>query len=112
MITVIMKKRKNQYLGFVTSGHAEYDDPGRDIICSAVSILVLNTVNSIELLTSQAIAEEKSNAEDGFVSFSLAEPIIPEAQLFLESLKLGIEGIAGTYNTKKKLYVSLKIEEV
>ena len=35
-------------VGFQTEGHAEYADPGEDIICAAVSVLVINTINSIE----------------------------------------------------------------
>lgn len=37
--------------GFDISGHAGLADSGYDIICSAVSALAINTVNSIENLT-------------------------------------------------------------
>ena len=33
------------------SGHAGYDDIGKDIVCAAVSVLVINTLNSIERFT-------------------------------------------------------------
>ncbi len=42
MIKVILKKNE-----IVISGHAGYDDKGKDIVCSAVSSSVLTSVNGI-----------------------------------------------------------------
>ena len=40
MIDVVIYQNSNsEYIGFKTDGHAEYDDPGQDIVCSAVSAL-------------------------------------------------------------------------
>ena len=33
------------YRGFSVSGHAGYENAGKDIICASVSALVINTVN-------------------------------------------------------------------
>ena len=52
MVTVVIKKNENgSYSGFTCSGHADFDEAGYDIVCSAISILVLNTINSIATLT-------------------------------------------------------------
>ena len=32
------------YTGFDVSGHAEFSDPGKDVVCAAVSMLVINTM--------------------------------------------------------------------
>ena len=40
--------------GFDTSGHAGYAKQGEDIICAAISALVINAVNSIEEFTEDA----------------------------------------------------------
>ncbi len=40
MITVNFYKN-----GFVASGHAEYDDYGRDIVCAAVSAITVGALN-------------------------------------------------------------------
>ncbi len=42
MIKVVIKKNE-----IVISGHAEYDEKGKDIVCAAVSSTVLTTVNAI-----------------------------------------------------------------
>ena len=39
------------YFGFSMTGHAEYADPGEDILCAAVSALAFNTANAIAALT-------------------------------------------------------------
>ena len=44
-------------------GHAGFDQSGRDIVCAAISILVINTINSIEELAAEKIivdADEKA----------------------------------------------------
>jgi uncharacterized protein YsxB (DUF464 family) len=38
-----------RYYGFHVSGHAGYDDPGKDIVCSAVSAMTMLVVNTIEV---------------------------------------------------------------
>ena len=38
-------------MGFDVSGHAGYSEAGSDIVCAAVSALVINAVNSIEKFT-------------------------------------------------------------
>ena len=48
MITITVKKRNGNYLEFVSKGHAGYAEEGQDIVCAAVSVLVINTVNSLE----------------------------------------------------------------
>ena len=46
----VYKTMRHEYAGFDMSGHAGYDDIGKDIVCAAVSVLVINTLNSIEVL--------------------------------------------------------------
>ena len=43
MITITVKKRNGNYLEFVSKGHAGYAEEGQDIVCAAVSVLVINT---------------------------------------------------------------------
>ncbi len=49
MITMtVFRSDTGIYQGFLCSGHAGFARAGRDIVCAAVSVLVINTVNSIE----------------------------------------------------------------
>ena len=47
----IYKSTNGGIVGFRSAGHAGYAEEGSDIICSAVSILTFNTINSIEKFT-------------------------------------------------------------
>ena len=46
----IYKSDKGSYKGFTCKGHAGSAMSGKDIVCAAISILVINTVNSLEEL--------------------------------------------------------------
>ena len=49
MINVSLFEDSNKnVVGFEVSGHAEYADPGMDIVCSAVSALTITVINSVE----------------------------------------------------------------
>ena len=63
-VTIFQNKYK-ECVGFQTEGHAEYADPGQDIVCAAASILVINTINAIEEFTeddASLISEDSSIA--------------------------------------------------
>ena len=64
MITVTVTKKNNSYTEFTSKGHAGYAEEGQDIICAAVSVLVINTVNSLETLTHDQISVKE---KDGYV---------------------------------------------
>ena len=69
MISVtVYKDKNNHYTGFRCDGHAEYAEPGEDIVCSAVSVLTLNTCNAIEALTEDAFSVG-ADQETGLVDF-------------------------------------------
>ena len=61
MITVTVSKKNNSYVSFTSKGHAGYAEEGYDIICAAVSALIINTVNSLEQLTGDQIQAEESD---------------------------------------------------
>lgn len=93
MIRVVFyRDQDRRYLGFKAGGHAGYAEAGSDIVCAAVSALVTNAVNSIELLTANTLrvrTEEKS----GRMTVKLGEAATPETQLLLQSLQIGLESI-------------------
>ena len=53
MIKVIREKDKVE-----VTGHSEYDNIGKDIVCSAVSSIVTTTINGIISIDSDAITYE------------------------------------------------------
>ncbi len=55
MITVKTKKENGMFTSISILGHAMYDDYGKDIVCSAVSSIVITTVNGILSLNKNSI---------------------------------------------------------
>jgi uncharacterized protein YsxB (DUF464 family) len=108
MIRFTVWKSEDQYKGFESSGHAGYADAGEDIICSAVSVLAINTVNSIEKFTADDYVVEQAD-DGGFLRLRFEEPLSERAGLLMDSLVLGIESIQAEYG---KDYIILITEEV
>ena len=52
------------------SGHADYDEYGKDIVCSSVSSIVTTSVNAIMLFDSESI---KYNVKEGLVENKIIE---------------------------------------
>ena len=47
MIKVKLEQQNAKYTKITMTGHAMYDDYGKDIVCSACSSIVITTVNGI-----------------------------------------------------------------
>ncbi|HOO79262.1 MAG TPA: ribosomal-processing cysteine protease Prp [Lachnospiraceae bacterium] len=109
MISVKIRKNRNkEYLGFSCNGHAEYAEYGSDIVCAAVSMLIINTINSIDTLTNCTI-EAKEDAESGYLKADFPNKASKEASLLIDAMILGIKGVIDQYG---KTYVTLEIKEV
>ncbi len=103
MIRVSIFNKKDGIGSFSCVGHAEYAEEGSDIVCAAVSALVLNTVNSIEAFSDARFwVEEK----DGRIHFTLENTECPKAQLLMQSLQLGLQNIENEYGSQ---YVKVTI---
>ncbi|MFI3230759.1 MAG: ribosomal-processing cysteine protease Prp [bacterium] len=83
----------------------EIDNHGRDIVCSAVSILSLNTINSLEAFT-EVPFEVDYNPEGGFLKCVLKEQCA-KSELLINSLELGLKGIEMEY--AEDIFIKYKI---
>ena len=84
--------------GFRIEGHAGYADSGFDIICSAISVLTINTVNSIDRLTDDFYEFEQD--EDTGLMILRMEEFSEASELLLRAMRIGIEGIAEEYGNE------------
>ncbi len=68
MITIEVNKDDTNILSINISGHAEYAEHGKDIVCAAVSSIAVVTVNAISKFDIEAVeAVEK----DGYLDITL-----------------------------------------
>ena len=106
MITITVKKRKGSYLDFLSKGHAGYAEEGQDIVCAAVSALIITTVNSLDAFTDDQFEVQQ---DDGYVSFHFTAPVTEKGTLLMDSLILGLTEIEHSYNNR---YLTVKVKEV
>ncbi len=108
MIEINVNFKKNRIQGFELSGHAGYSEYGNDVVCAAVSVLVINTINSIENLTDD-LYDCSTDEQIGYISFKLTEDGSNDVQLLLKSMLLGLESMRDEYGSD---YIKLVVEEV
>ena len=104
----IYRNENREVERFSCSGHAGYAEFGQDIVCASISVLVINTVNSIETFTSTAYICE-ADEESGDIDFRFTEDISPDASLLIESMILGLKEIQNDYGKK---FLTLEFKEV
>ena len=109
MTTVTFKKTgQGAYRNLTCSGHAGYGKRGSDIVCAALSVLVINTLNSLEELCKLPL-DLKTDEGSGLIACSFPEKMDEKAVLLLDSLALGCVSIEKQYGGK---YCKVKFEEV
>ena len=90
IVAEIGRDPKGKIIEFSVRNH------GESYVCSAVSMLVLNTVNSIEKLTEQDFFCE-FNENGGRVEFTLTSPQTREAGILLDAMLLGLRSVQEQY---------------
>ncbi|MCL2421736.1 MAG: ribosomal-processing cysteine protease Prp [Defluviitaleaceae bacterium] len=95
MISVtIRRNKKGRIGGYTVRDHGETD------VCAAVSLLTLNTANSIEAFTDEVFNCDY-DPEGGFFQLELPRVIeghdCPEVDLLLEAMVLGLKSVKEDY---------------
>ena len=80
MIKVKVEEKNKEVNKVMITGHALYDDYGKDIVCASVSSIVITTVNAILRIDEEAIFVEE-------------EPFVIEVKKSTEIMKKLIENM-------------------
>ncbi|MBO5458880.1 MAG: ribosomal-processing cysteine protease Prp [Lachnospira sp.] len=88
-----MVKVKINDTGIKLEGHAGYHNNGADVVCSAISALTCNLINSLQNLTKDKIATEISSGYTEIQWKALTE----EGRLLVDSWFLGITAVNQQY---------------
>ncbi len=84
----------------VITGHANYDDYGKDIVCAAVSASVLTTINGITALDNSIL--EVNNVLDKMTIKVLKNEKI--SQVLLNSMLSNLKSLVVEYPKNIKIY--------
>ena len=108
MTTITIQQTKSGiYKGVESFGHAEYAESGEDIVCAAISILLITTLNYIE--EKLQVPVKQTEGEEGFTSTYFLKDLSNEGIAVLEAMIYGLQMIQKQYGKK---YLALKFEEV
>jgi len=106
MVQVTVYRDRDGVSGFQLSGHSGFADAGEDIVCSALSVMTINCMNSVEALTEDVPDIQAVNEEEGFVHYRLVHPS-HDARLLLDSLVLGLTSLQESYGE----HIEIRFEE-
>ena len=106
-ITIFRDKNQN-VLGFECIGHAGFAGFGQDVVCAGISILVQNTINSIQTYTEEGFSCE-ADEKSGDIRFLFSDVPEHDAALLINSMILGLQGIQSSYGKK---FLRLQFKEV
>ncbi len=112
MIHIVINRADNGWIkGFTSKGHAGYADKGEDIVCAAVSMLVINTLNSIERLSPEdlPLMQVSSDEKGGEIRCEFSDIPSEKALLLLDSMYYGLKDSVKNYGSK---YIELTEETV
>ena len=82
---------EGKILSVTLQGHADFDESGKDIVCSAVSALSFTSLNSIEALVGVDFNLNQADQEGGYLKADFSQSWDnPDCQLLLNHLLLGL----------------------
>ncbi|MDC7295241.1 MULTISPECIES: ribosomal-processing cysteine protease Prp [unclassified Butyrivibrio] len=101
---IFTKTSDDNYKSIECNGHAGFAEYGSDIVCSAISVLTINTINSLDNLTKDEISVFQDE-DKGIIRFEFKDTPSHDAELLVRSFELGIESIYQQYGKK---YLNIK----
>ena len=104
----IYKDSTGAYKSFQCRDHAGSGEYGFDIVCAAISVLTINTINSLESLTKDTF-ELTQDENIGFIQVVFPHQISDGGRLLMDSYVMGIEMIQSEYGSK---YIKVFHKEV
>lgn len=110
MINVSVYTSADEYFAYDVEGHANFDELGSDIVCSAVSTLAQTTLVALNEVAE--IEDIEFVMLDGILSVdipsNLTEKQIYDSQIIFKMFIKGIKGVMDAYPN----YIQLLIKEV
>jgi uncharacterized protein YsxB (DUF464 family) len=107
MIRILVERNDlGQVSRVLITGHAGYDDPGKDIVCAAVSGISIGLVNAIETMFGVQVHADDDG--DGKVDCRLPKGLndpekLSKIGLLLEAMVVSLKNVADEYPSYVKM---------
>ena len=103
MIKIQINKTDNRYSSLEVSGHSNYDEHGKDIVCAGVSAVVTGGLNA---LTIQNKSKISCRVNDGYVNVDVLDIKDDKLQAIMDVIIIQLRTIEESY--KKYVKISEK----
>ena len=90
-------------------GHAEYARNNQpDVLCAAISALVIGTINSLEELAGEQLSVD-TDEDTGFIRCDFQGILQEKSSFLIDSMVFSLENLSREYGEK---YLQVKFQEV
>lgn len=97
MIKVNFYYQTNNIVKTEVSGHANFDQYGKDIVCAGVSLIMIGGLNALDQLVNQA--EVKLEQSDNEIVITVLQPT-NDNQMILKTMLWQLKTISEQYKNK------------
>ena len=101
MISVTIVKSNHKIVTIEATGHSGYAESGKDIVCSAISVLLeslINGLTEVVKISPQYIIDEEIPHLSVTIPSSLDAKKDEQAQILMQTTYLGIKNVANGYS--------------
>ncbi|MDR0948678.1 MAG: ribosomal-processing cysteine protease Prp [Lachnospiraceae bacterium] len=105
-VTITLNQDK-EYHSLSCIGHAGYAKKQKDIVCAAVSVLVINTLNVLEELAGEKMIFNQQDS--GYLVATFTGKLQEKSIFLLDAMVYGLKQIRDTYGAK---HLQIRYEEV
>jgi hypothetical protein len=107
MISITIYRHDNQVVRVSSRGHAGFDEYGKDVVCAAVSMLFINTLNSLEVIAGDRYIDNE--VSPGVIDRSFPDGLSHDGSILMESMIMGLTETGKQYGSD---YVTIDFKEV
>lgn len=100
MIKIRINKTNNKYSSLEVSGHSNYDEKGKDIVCAGVSAIVTGGLNAMTYENKNKIS---CVIKDGYVNVDVLDINDDKLQLIMDVIVIQLRTIEENYKKYIKI---------
>lgn len=108
MTKVTVKYKNHQIVSLTSTGHAGFKKRGKDIVCAAISILMYTALEGLSEVAKLDPVIFDSDEKTAYMYIELPSGMTDEqtmkAGVILETVLIGLQGIANDYPKNMRLY--------
>ena len=100
MIKIQINKTNNKYSSLLVSGHSNYDEHGKDIVCAGVSAVVTGGLNALIIENKKKISYR---VNDGYVNVDVLDIDDDKLQIIMDVIVVQLKTIEESYKKYVKI---------